>query len=195
MKNTRMNQLAGHGALILMVLGLLAGCSPKISTWQEEVQLQSGELLTVKRTISFKEYQPLGGGGGGSNTPVSTLEVLSPRGPDTPKPWDYPPLLPMVFDRDPATKEWFIVATFYMCQAWYDLGRPKLPYAEFRYRNGQWVQQPLSEKFIGRATNMLIPSQADVDRDHSLESKRQIMGDPAIAKQYLRVVPIWQTNC
>jgi len=180
---------------VLLALWLLAGCGPKLSSWKEEVQLQSGEVLTVQRTIAFKAYQPIGGGGGGSDTPESSLLVLTPARADNPKPWAHPPLLPMIFDRDPDTREWFIVATFYMCQAWYDLGRPKPPYAEFRYRNGQWVQQPLSEKFIGRETNMLIPSQADVDRDHTLATKHQIMSDPAISKRFLQVMPIRGEFC
>ncbi|MBA3058072.1 hypothetical protein [Rhodoferax sp.] len=177
----------------LLLLGL-TGCGPKLSTWKEEVQLQSGAVLTVQRTISFMAYQPAGGGGG-SNTPESSLLILAPASADNPTMWTHPPLLPMVFDRDPDTGEWFIVATFYMCQAWYELGRPKLPYAEFRYRNGQWVQQPLSEKFIGRETNMLIPDQADVDRDHTLASKRKLMSEPTISERHLRVVPKWSSAC
>lgn len=195
LNNTRAKQRTGHGVAILLMLGLLTSCAPKESTWKEAVQLQSGEVLSVQRTISFKEYQPIGGGGGGSETTVSSLEVLSPVHADTPKRWSQPPLLPMVFDRDPDTNEWFIVATFYMCQTWHELGRPLPPYVEFRYRNGQWVRQPLSEKFIDRETNMLIPNQADVGRDHTLGSKYKIMSRPTIAKEYLRVLPIRKDFC
>ena len=83
---------------VLLVLWLLAGCGPKLSSWKEEVQLQNGDVLTVQRTIAFKAYQPIGGGGGGSNTPESSLLVLTPARADNPKQWAHPPLLPMIFD-------------------------------------------------------------------------------------------------
>ena len=178
----------------LLGLALLTGCGAKPFSWKEEVQLHDGQVLTVRRTIQFKEYQPAGGGGG-ADTPESTLEVIAPQRPDTPQRWSQPPLLPMIFDRDDETKEWFVVATFYMCTAWYDLGRPKLPYAEFRFRGGQWVQQPLSAKFVGLEANMLVPNQGDVDRDHTLASKSGLMNDPANSLRHRRVVSSWKTNC
>jgi hypothetical protein len=183
-------QNLGGVTLLLM----LTGCGAEPVLWKEEVQLQNGEVLMVTRTIRFKEYQPIGGGGG-SDTLESTLEVISPRRADNPERWSHPPLLPMVFDRDPANQEWFVIATFYMCTAWYDLGRPKLPYAEFRYRRGQWVQQPLSDGFIGREANMLVPNHADVRHDHTLASKSRAMSDPTIAPEYRQVVSTWKTNC
>jgi len=172
----------------------LTGCGPKTATWSEEVRLQSGDVLTVQRSMKFKAYQPAGGGGG-ADILESTLEIIAPALADAPARWSGAPLLPLVFDRDEANQEWFIVATFYLCTAWYDLGRPKLPYAEFRYRGGRWVQQPLSEKFIGRAGNMLVPNQADTGRNHSIASKADLMRDPATAEEYRRVVATWTTHC
>jgi hypothetical protein len=191
-----MSEAASRFCAFFSVLAFLlaSGCGSKPSSWKEEVQLQSGEVLTVLRTIRFKEYRSPGGGGG-SDTPESSLEVITPQRSDNPQRWSFPPLLPMVFDRDPDNHEWFIVATFYMCTAWYELGRPKLPYAEFRYRDGQWVRQPLSEKFIGREANMLVRNQADVDRDHTLSSKRSLMHDAANSERHRRVVSNWDTNC
>jgi hypothetical protein len=180
---------------LLLPILLISGCSPKVHSWAEEVQLENKDLLVVRRTISFKEYQPWSGGGGGSDILDSTLEVITPKRSDNPARWSHPPLIPMVLDQDADSHEWIVVATFYMCTAWYDLGRPKLPYSQFRYRGGQWVQEPLSEKLIGRSGNLLVPNQADVERDHTLASKRQVMSDPTTSSVYKRIVPTWNTNC
>jgi hypothetical protein len=191
--DTRMRRVISLAMLCAAVS--TAGCGPQRHTWREHVQLQSGEILVIQRSIAFKEYQPIGGGGGGSNTPVSELAIVEPQSAENPARWSHPPLLPMVFDRDPDTREWFIVATFYMCQVWRDLGRPTLPYAEFRYRGGAWVQQPLSEKLIGREANVLVPNQADVARDHTLVSKRKLTSDPLVSARFKRIVPSWETDC
>lgn len=162
--------------------------------WKEEVQLQTGEILTVARSIEFEFDHPIGGVGG-SDILESTLEVMSPERKDFPSKWRNPPFLPLIFDRDSDNDEWFIVATFYMCTDWYDLGRPKLPYTEFRYRNGAWIQQPLSEKFIGREGNVLIPNGRDAGPDYSLQMKREKLSDPSTAPEYKRIVRAWKTYC
>ena len=114
--------------------------------------------------------------------------------PDYPGRWSAK-FVPLVFDRDPNTTEWFMVATFDSCTSWYDLGRPKLPYTEFRYRRGQWVQQSLSEKLIGREANMLTSIHSGGEANHTLATKRAAISDQKIAPTYLRIVGEWQTNC
>jgi hypothetical protein len=198
----------GHVALIardaagrritrrMLCLGALlcAACAPTVYRWREPVRLQDGTVLTVQRSIQFDEYQPLGGGGGGSDIPVSTLDVLDPA-PQRPQVWSVAHLIPMLLDREAATGEWFVVTTFFMCSTWYDLGRPQLPYAEFRYRNGAWVRVPLSPASIGREANLLVPNQADVKTDHTLESKKALMDNPEISPRHKRVISQWSTNC
>lgn len=180
--------------LAMLSLTVFSGCTAKVFTWNEEVQLDSGQIIVVRRSISFKEYQPIGGVGG-SDILDSTLVIESLAIPGAPDKWSDPPLIPMIFDRDKQSNEWFIVATFNMCTAWYDLGRPKLPYVEFRYRHGQWVRQSLSDQLIGRRANLLVPNQADVTRNHTLDSKFTIMNDPTTSSIYKRVEAHWSTNC
>lgn len=123
-----------------------------------------------------------------------TVEIIAPQKPDNPAPWSAK-FVPLVFDRDPDTKEWFMVATFVSCTSWYDLGRPKLPYTEFRFKNGQWVQQVLSEKFIGREGNMFTGMRYSGETDHTLASKKLLNSDPTIDPSYLRIVAKWRTSC
>ena len=109
--------------------------------------------------------------------------------------------MPIILDRDPATEEWFVVATFFHCDSWYELGRPKLPYTEYRFRNGRWVQQPLTPQWIGRAANVL-PSDlsnkgviAETKPVLTVERKEGILNNPAISPEYKRVVDTWSSGC
>ncbi len=172
---------------------LLMGCGPKKLAWTEEVKLQSGEILTTRRHALAQPFGQIGGPGGWENEGM-TVEIISPRKPDYPGTWNAK-FVPLVFDRDPDTQEWFMVATFYSCTSWYDLGRPKLPYTEFRFKNGQWVQQPLSEKFIGSQGNMLTDIRSSGEPDHTVASKQDVMNAGRSSPEYRQVVAAWQTNC
>lgn len=161
--------------------------------WNEEVLLQSGERLMTHRTAITRPFGEIGGPGGWENKGM-TLEITAPAKPDNPKRWRAK-FVPLLFDRDPDNAEWFIVATFVSCTSWYELGRPGLPYTEFRYRNGQWVQQRLSDKFIGREGNMFTDISSRGEPDHTVEDKQGRMNDPTILHEYKRIVTTWSTNC
>lgn len=88
-----------------------------------------------------------------------------------------------------------MVATFYSCTSWYDLGRPKLPYTEFRFKNGQWIQQPLSEKFIGREGNMLTEIRSSGEPNHTVASKQAVIKNSSSAQYYREIVANWRTAC
>ena len=104
--------------------------------------------------------------------------------------------MPVVFDRDDNTKEWFMVATFYSCQSWYDLGRPKLPYTEYRLKIGVWQKVELSTSVIGMKANMLTGIRSGGEPPLiDMTSKRQRMSDPRIAKKYSQIVSTWSTGC
>ena len=139
--------------LSALLMAIVVGCGDSELAWTEEVRLSGGETIVVKRTAKTKPYGELGGPGGWENEGM-TLQIVKPQTPDNPLIWDAR-FVPLLFDRDSATGQWFIVATFYSCQSWYDLGRPALPYTEFRFRDGRWVQGPLTAALIGREGNML----------------------------------------
>jgi hypothetical protein len=104
--------------------------------------------------------------------------------------------VPILLDRDPASREWAIVATFFHCDTWYALGRPKLPYTEFRFRQGQWVQQDLSSQWVGRVANVLAYDGSERFDYLDLKRKQAIVEErPAIAPEYKKVVDQWGTGC
>lgn len=180
--------------LSTLVVGLLSACGDKRISWREEVELQDGSVLVVARTAKTAPFGEIGGPGGWENKGM-TLEVLELKSIDKPPLWDFP-FVPIVFDRDSKTGEWFLVATFYSCQSWYDLGRPKLPYVEYRVRDGVWQRMPLSPEVMGRTANMLTDIRSGGEPPLvNLREKRARMADPAIAPEYRSVVARWNTTC
>lgn len=124
--------------------------------FNEEIKLSNGEVIVVDRKFITT---PLGeiGGPGGWDAKYNSFEIVSPDRSDNPPIWESKSgLIPVLFDRDPITNEWFLVTSFFMCSAWESIGKPKHPYAEFRVKNGSWRQVPLSPDLMGRATNVYV---------------------------------------
>ena len=160
----------------------------------EKVLLSDGRVIEVQRTAKIRPFGEVGGPGGWENEGM-TLKIVDPIREDDPPEWSAK-FVPLVFDRDPQSKEWFVVATFYSCESWYSLGRPKLPYTEFRLRQGKWTQQALSTEHIGRKGNMLTRIRSSGEPNHTLESKARIDEESlSTAPEYKRVVERWKTTC
>jgi hypothetical protein len=185
-------------AIVLAAL-LLEGCGDPRMDWNEQVKLQSGEVIVIARTAKYSENWIAGGGGGSFNKGM-TLQILQPKKPDNPGIWDAR-FVPIILDRDPESQEWFIVATFFHCDSWYELGRPKLPYTEYRFRGGKWVQQPLTPKWIGRDANVLpadLSNRAAIAETKpalTIERKEGIFFNPAMSAKFKRVVDKWSSGC
>ena len=68
----------------------------------------------------------------------------------------------MLLDYESSTHSWSLVATFYYCETWYQLGRPVPPYIQYRSTNGSaWTHVPLEERFVERRTNLLTGPSSD----------------------------------
>jgi hypothetical protein len=178
---------------VLICSSLVLGACGQIA-WKEEVRLQNGDLIVVKRSAKTRAFGEIGGPGGWENEGM-TVEVVQPVNPNNPPLWNGK-FVPLLFDRDAENSEWFIVATFVSCQSWYDLGRPKLPYTEFRLKKGTWVQQSLSPALIGRKGNMLTHIRSTGEPDHTIASKTAVLANhEGIAPEYKAVVSKWSSGC
>lgn len=190
----------GPRAIATLLLGLLlSACDPHLK-WNEQVELQSGDVIVIKRTAKFSDNWIAGGGGGSFNKGM-TIEFVTPAQADNPAMWNAL-YVPMILDRDPDTNEWFIVATFYHCDSWYDLGRPKLPYTEYHFRSGQWVQLPLASKWIGRKANVLVTDLASrkaIDSSRPVltvsRKEKEVEDRLSAAPKYKKIVDKWTTGC
>lgn len=179
-------------ALIALAVFVLASCGKVDIFWTEDVILQDGSSLVVKRGAQGKKLGEIGGSGGWE-TAQMTLEIASPKSNANPPAWSER-WVPMLLDYDTQTKEWFVVATFYMCTDWYDLGRPKLPYVEYRARAGRWEQVPLSADLIGRKANLLTGPRSGGEPKHiTVEEKTQRESDAA--KKFKSILSSWTTSC
>lgn len=181
------------GLASLATLAAVTQCFNSNISWTEEVQVTGHGIVVVQRTAKTKAFGEIGGPGGWENEGM-TVEIIKPDLKDKPPVWNFP-FVPLLFDQDPQTKQWFMVATFYSCTSWYDLGRPKLPYTEYRVKDGHWVQQALSPELIGRTANMLTSIRSGGEPNHTQSSKAAIMARPTIAPKYLKVVDKWSTGC
>lgn len=179
--------------LLLACVGLAASaCGAFGLKWKEQVQLLSGETIIVKRTAHGKSLGELGGPGGWEQSEM-TLEIDDPAITEKPPEWRFP-YVPMLFDYDAAKHEWFVVATFYTCKGWYDLGRPKLPYIEYRARQGKWEVVPLEPELIGRKANLLTGVHSGGEPSMvTLDYKRK--QDRDAAREYKLIVEEWHTTC
>ena len=189
-------QIFARVLVILMLLLVQVACDagPKVIKWQEDVKLKSGEVIRVNRTAKAKPFGEWGGPGGWENEGM-TLQIANPDKADNPPLWDAK-FVPIVFDRDDKTNEWFMVATFYSCESWYELRRPKLPYIEYRLKNGAWQQVALSPSLIGREANMETGVRSGGEPPLlDLNAKRERMVDGRIAKEYKKIVAEWTTGC
>lgn len=186
--------------IFVAAAGLWLAFSDPSMNWREEVQLQSGEVIVIKRTAKFSENWIAGGGGGSFNRGM-TIDFDSPDKPDNPTVWSslYDPL---IIDQDPITKEWLIIATFTHCDGWYNIGRPKLPYTEYIFRNGKWEQGTLNPNLIGRLANLLLVDSSEIKTINSsrpivkiAEKQKRITARSGIPPEYKSILNEWTTGC
>jgi hypothetical protein len=181
-----------------LIVGLLgtaavAGCGKSNISWKEEVLLANAEVIVVQRTAKTKAFGEIGGPGGWENEGM-TVEIVKPLFADKPPVWNFP-YVPLIFDRDTESKQWFMVATFYSCESWYELGRPRLPYVEFKVENGAWKKHQLSPSLIGRRANMLTSIRSSGEPDHTIATKTVVGSDPQIAPKFQKILNKWSTGC
>lgn len=178
------------------VLFALTACQKRFE-FQEEVQLADGEVINAIREVRSESLGEIGGPGGWEAAYMS-FKVLEPSSASRLPKWESTMgLIPIVFDRDPINKEWTLLATFYTCEAWYRLGRPKKsPYAEFKIRDGQWKGIEFSKDWVGRRANVLTSIKGSGENKLvTLHEKRKRMSNLKTARKYKFIVDNWTTGC
>jgi hypothetical protein len=184
------------GACVLMVVVPACHLGNAKLIFAEEVQLASGEIIKASRDVEGKPLGEIGGPGGWEPTYASFV-IADPKRSSNPPKWESATgLVPILFDRDPASGEWVLLATFYMCEPWYALGRPKLPYAEFHVFDGQWSRAELSGQWLGRDANVFTGMKSSGEpKLLTLTEKKQRDSDPAISRRFIKIIDRWTTSC
>jgi hypothetical protein len=143
-------------AIISAAVGVtLCACNPigaRTANWTEDVALEDGTTLVIKRTVTFTESGALGGGAYNSTELASTMTFT---GSLASLPMWSVPLEPMVLYRDRSKNgQWVIVATTTTCDIWNRRGEPKPPYWEFRLGALGWEEEPVSPTSFDRPANL-----------------------------------------
>lgn len=150
-----------HGLVVAGVMAL-GGCDKASLQWSEQVRLQDNQMVVVERTAQGRTYSELGGTGGWRDPVEMSVSVTrAPGGIMLPPEWR-DTYVPVLLDYNASSKSWSMLATFYYCETWYELGRPVQPYIEYRSTNGSpWKRVPLEGRFINRETNLLTGPRSD----------------------------------
>ncbi|HEX2546853.1 MAG TPA: hypothetical protein VHL79_18365 [Ramlibacter sp.] len=189
----------GMGPLLLAAV--LAGVAywyfytPKSLRFREQVQLAGGEVVDVLRVVRAMPYSAIGGGGW--NPVQQSLWIEQAGVPGVHPPWQSDAgLAPVLVDKDPITGQWLLVATTVSCEGWYALGKPRLPYAEFRLVQGRWSQVPLTAQAMGRDANVTTRIRFDGEEEVlTLADKAKRRLEPGIPPQNLTVSDRWSAGC
>jgi len=179
-----------HKILTAMLLSaaLLSGCGESVPTetvWREEVQLEDGTKIWVRRTVVGEAYTELGGYGE-YQVSKEVLEVINAPGLGKPPVWSAK-WRTLVLDRD-KDGVWYIVVTPLDAEGWTKL-EPKLLYAQFKAIDGQWRQVEIDPTLHARDANLEPRFRAGkmpeaVSLDDKPLSKIWGYDSPVVAPQY-----------
>ena len=179
--------------VLLMLMIAACGFLSESRSWTEDVQLDDGSMIVIKRYVRFETSNSWAGDVPVSSDRRATLRFTGDLS-DLPT-WDVP-LIPMVLYQDASTKEWIIVARSNRCEVWIARGTPFPPYWEYHLTAGQWRQRALSDTSKGRPTNLLIDYLRENLPQHiSVEHKKASFVDSNFTEAYRRVVPDIRRHC
>jgi hypothetical protein len=157
--------------------------------WSEEVLLSDRDQILIKRRaignafgrsqIHPEDWLPA----------VYTMEASAGDSEFSLAPWRSS-LRPVLLDRDPSSKNWFVLAEPIDCAKWYTLGKPSPPYVMYVLGPTGWVETRVDERLLGMSPNLLVSPR--FTREEALVSvtaqkKRNEQG-PVDARRIIRAV-------
>ena len=159
---------------------------PTHRKWTEDVLLEDGSTIVVKRTVTFNESEAWGGGGT-YNAVESESTIRFTGAMANLPPWSVP-LMALVLYKDAATTEWVVVALSTSCQVWNARGEPESRYWEFRLRDQVWREVPLSPSSYDRPANLLHRYQKPLGTKHVTPTFRHALEPPIDMNKEFRLV-------
>lgn len=186
-------RILGLTLLCALVLAT-ASCSRMSQSWKEEVRLSDGRLIVVKRTAKGTMLRDMAMRPTGWEPGETTVRIPHTDGDVKPPVWRSS-LIPVVMDYDRASSTWSVVATYLFCSAWYDMGRPALPYVQYISVGGEaWRVVPLQPGWIGRRANLLTHIQPTHMSPMVREQYKEMQWRQA-PEQFKSISTTWKTNC
>jgi hypothetical protein len=171
---------------IIWLVGCHVGApEPETRAWTEDVLLDGGKTIQVKRTVTFNETNSMSGD---AYNAVESDATLAFTGELSQLPIWRQPLMALVLYQDKSTEEWVIVAKTSSCHIWDTRGKPKPPYWEFRSTNRGWLENPLSQASVGRPANLLRRYQKELQTTHiTVATRRQLESSSSMARSYREI--------
>lgn len=105
--------------------------------------------------------------------------------------------MPLVFDRDPLSGGWFLIATMGWCETWNRNGEPLPPYWGFAVVDGRWVRAAIPEALWGTQSNLLVSYDWD-DSSRDVQStlpQRKISQAKRSDGKVFRIDPEAKAHC
>ncbi len=181
--------------VMIFVLSLAACGNPKPITrsWTEDVLLEDGSTIVVKRSATFDETNSWSGDAYNAVERDATIAFTGALSNLTA--WRAA-LMAIVMYRDSATSEWVIVAMTTSSRVWRARGSPCPEYWEFRLSGKGWHETPLSASSIGREANLLHRYQDPLPHSHITVADRETLeSDPYIVKSFRKILDAEESKC
>lgn len=180
--------LYAAGVIALRILS-----APTHRAWTEDVLLDDGSTIVVRRDVRFEESDAWGSGA--YNAVETEASIVFTGALALLPPWSKP-LIALLLYRDSDTHEWVVVATTTSCERWNWWGEPRPPYWEYRLEPGGWREVPLSKASIGRSVNLLHRYQSDLGTHHiTVADREKRESSPAIDKQFKAIQGTTDIGC
>jgi hypothetical protein len=123
--------------------------------WSDEVRFDNGGSALVPRSAKGNVAGRSKAAPTGWLPKEFTVDVASIPGLTGTPVW-HSQLRPVLFDKNPSTGSWFLLAEPAGCAAWYELGKPNPPYVMFVPNRNGWHSSQMPLELDGRGLNMLI---------------------------------------
>jgi hypothetical protein len=172
--------------LILASTPLVGGCGSNVNSWQEEVKLTDGRVITITQK---RRYENVYDGQSSGNLPREFWVTFKlPEFGAQEIVW-HENLMPRVFNIFQGNL--FVVGIPWTELEFRQYGNPKPSYVGYRYESGQWLRIPFGE--IPEAiydTNLLIAAELPSDvRNVSLGRKAEELANERLRDVQKRISP------
>lgn len=158
---------------------------PVERSWTEDVLLDDGSTLLIKRSVAFVETNSWSGDAYNATETRSDI-AFTGKLANLPR-WSQP-LMGLVLYLDRDTGEWVVVATTTSCKVWRQRNKPKPPYWEFRLSENVWREVPLSQASISRPANLFGSYQSELKSSHiTVDERKRLDGTPRPDRPYREI--------
>jgi hypothetical protein len=137
---------------VLLSALMMVGCAERSRSWTEEVRLDDGSVVHVKRKHRYERMGPISGPP--AAIPLEgRLRVIDDNGtsPEWTGLFD-----PILLYRDPRTHDYVLVCSTNALEVWQQNGKHDPPYWEFRLQGKVWKPEELDPSLFGKPTNLLL---------------------------------------